>query len=118
MNAMAGDNPEARTVTEVISTQPEQAAQPGPVAVGNRQSRREVGLAGPVKGLALRRKYCHERNYSTFCNALLLSARYRTQLTDQVDHSRPNRHKHDRRQNKDHERGDHLDSGLGSLFFG
>ena len=56
MNAVAGDNPEAGAITEVTRAEAKQAAQPRPVRIGHCQGRREVGLAGLIKGLALRGK--------------------------------------------------------------
>src|ERR1700730_15328847 len=49
---------------------------------------------------------------------LLLSAGYGTELPDQFDDGWTDRHENDRRQNKYHQRGNHLDGSLCSLFFG
>jgi hypothetical protein len=54
MNAMAGANPEASTITEVIAGDPKQAAQPRPVRLGDREFSRKIALTGSVKGLVLR----------------------------------------------------------------
>src|SRR5579863_9783471 len=62
MNAMAGDNPEAVAVTEVISSQAEQAAQAGPMRVGDGEGGGEIGLPGSIKGLPSRRKH-HSPRY-------------------------------------------------------
>ena len=52
-----------------------------------------------------------------FCR-VLAPARNRPQLPDQLDDRRADRDKNNRRQNKYHQWGDHLDGGLCSLFFG
>ena len=50
--------------------------------------------------------------------ALPLVAGNRSQLPDQINDGRTDRDKNDRRQNKYHQGGNHLDRGLCSLFFG
>src|SRR5579863_5582447 len=61
MNAVAGDNPEARTVTEVIRPQPKQAAQPGPVGVGHGEGGGENCLASLIQHFCLPENYSHKR---------------------------------------------------------
>ncbi len=51
MNAVAGDNPEAISITEVTWGEPEQAAQSSPVRVGHSQGRSQVRLPALIKGL-------------------------------------------------------------------
>src|SRR5450755_1494213 len=122
MNAVAGNNPEARTITEVTRSQSKQSTQPGPVRVGNSQSRGEVRLAGVVEGSSLRGKNRHKCKRSpSSCGCLLrllASARDGAELPDQFDNSRADRDKNNRRQNKYHQWGDHLDRGFGRLLFG
>ena len=59
MNAVAGNDPEAITVTEVTRGHPQQATEPRPMRVGYSQSGGEVHLSGPVKGLSLRGENRH-----------------------------------------------------------
>src|ERR1700683_2318736 len=54
MNSVAGANPEASTITEVIFRLSQEAAQTGPVGVSDREFGGEVELAGLVEGLAAR----------------------------------------------------------------
>jgi hypothetical protein len=54
MNASAGSNPEAATVTEVIFGGSEQANQPGPVGLGHGEVSGEEELAGLVESVAVR----------------------------------------------------------------
>src|SRR5579863_217908 len=61
MNAVAGDNPEARTVTEVIRPQPKQAAQPGPVGVGHGEGGGKNRLASLIQHFCLPENYSHKR---------------------------------------------------------
>ncbi len=58
MNAVAGNNPEASTITEVTRSESEQATQPRPVGVGDGQRCGEIGLASGVwlKGAVPARK--------------------------------------------------------------
>src|SRR5208282_2703773 len=60
MNAVAGNNPQAEAVTEVIRAESEQAAQPRPVRVGHRQRGGQVRLAALVEGPAVRGKKRHK----------------------------------------------------------
>jgi hypothetical protein len=64
MNAVAGNNPEARAITEVTRSKSEQATQPGPVGVSDGQRCGEIGLAGVVECPTLRRKKRHKRKCS------------------------------------------------------
>jgi hypothetical protein len=54
MNAVAGANPKAAAVTEVISGGSHEAAQTGPVGLGHGEVGGEIALAGLVEGLAVR----------------------------------------------------------------
>src|SRR2546430_5845757 len=53
------------------------------------------------------RSNCHESKCSrcAVAECLLVAARNGSELPDQIDHRRTDRHKDDRRQNKYHERG-------------
>jgi len=55
MNSMAGNNPEASTVTEVTRGESKQATQPAPMRVSDGESRRQEYLSGLIKSLPLRR---------------------------------------------------------------
>src|SRR4249920_182292 len=48
----------------------------------------------------------------------LTAARNRSQLPDELDNSRTDRDEDNRRQNKDHQRGNHLNRSFCCLFFG
>jgi hypothetical protein len=54
MNATAGTNPEAGTITEVIFFGSEQAAEASPVSLGHGEVGGEMELAGLVEGLTAR----------------------------------------------------------------
>src|SRR5437763_1542675 len=74
MNAMAGNNPESGTITEVTRAESKQAAKPGPVSIGHRHRCGEIGLAGVIKGLTLRGKKRHNPECSPIaCCRLLCS---------------------------------------------
>jgi hypothetical protein len=60
MNAAAGANPEAATVTEVTFFSSEQAAQAGPVGLGHGEVGGEIALAGLVEGVGMRDGLRHE----------------------------------------------------------
>ena len=49
---MAGYDPEARPITEVIDLEAKQSAQPGPVGVGHSQIGGEVCLSRLIEGLS------------------------------------------------------------------
>jgi hypothetical protein len=49
---------------------------------------------------------------------LLLAAGHGAQLPNELDDSRTNRDENNRRQDKDHKRGNHLNRGFGCLLFG
>jgi len=60
MNAVTGDNPEARAITEVTRAKSEKATEPGPMRIGYRKRGGEVRLAGLIEGLSLRGKNRHK----------------------------------------------------------
>src|ERR1700739_706080 len=57
MNAMAGNNPEAVAVTEVMVGPTQQAAEAAPVGVGDGEGGGEIRLPGSIEGLPLCRKH-------------------------------------------------------------
>jgi hypothetical protein len=59
VNAMAGDDPESRAVTEVIGAEAKQSAKTTPVRVGNGKSRGEVRLARAIECLPVRGEKTH-----------------------------------------------------------
>jgi hypothetical protein len=61
MNATAGANPEAASITEVTFGSSEQAAQAGPVSLSHGKGGGEITLAGLVESLTVRDESRHER---------------------------------------------------------
>lgn len=59
VDAMAGNNPEAGTITEVIRSKTEQSTQPRPGCVGNRESGCQIGIARAIECLGFSGEYCH-----------------------------------------------------------
>ena len=57
---MAGNNPEARAITEVIGSQAKQTTKASPMRIGYCQGRGEVGLPRLIESLSFDCKSCHE----------------------------------------------------------
>lgn len=115
MNAAAGTNPQAATVTKVTFRSSQQATQARPVGLGYRKVSCKKELAGFVESLIGGKdaSFCPSGTHH-FKPIFLL----RNQGAIGLNECRTNRDREEGHQNEYDERRDHLNGSLGSLFFG
>src|SRR5260221_14597218 len=82
MNAAAGNDPEAVSITEVTGSQTQEASKASPVRIGDSKRRGQIGLTSSIESLPLRRKDSHIHPLRLCFLATLRpsAARHRTQL--------------------------------------